>query len=216
MAGVTRSSALDWLYAVFDDVKFRAPHGIAWSIQTHPPASVRVQPADHQPPVDLVLGLEHPAARVSFAADLQAALHAAWGVTLPPCPTHGVALRPETDGDTLGWRCPAGDFGCAAGDYAAALWPPGPEELVGEIAPMLFRRFQRRGLREVASVGVTLRDGQRVAQVELRPGGDEAAVRAAAAPLSVEVHRAPEVRPRLGVDDRVAPQARPGPRKLWP
>lgn len=182
-------SPFDWLEAVFDDIAVRAPFGVVWSVDSGQlPVTVTVRPADH-PPVRLVLraagDLESSVAR--FAGGLQSALRPVLGVAVPPCPAHGRGLVAARTAGGVGWSCPEGDFGCVVGDYREALWPPGPREPAGEVAAWLAARFARRGIGQAGQVGAEFRGGGWVAMVGLRPAADQAAVRAAAAPVPVEI-----------------------------
>jgi hypothetical protein len=182
-------SLLDWLGAVFVDIAVRAPFGIVWSVDSEqPPVSVTVRPADH-PPLRLVLRAagDLESAVAGFAGELQSVLRPVLGVAVPPCPVHGHALVAARTAAGIGWSCPEGDFVCAVGDYREALWPPGPQEPAGEVAAWLAARFARRGIKRVGRVGAKLRGASWVATVGLRPAADEAAVRAAAAPVPVEI-----------------------------
>jgi hypothetical protein len=100
---------------------------------------------------------------------------------------HGIGLRAVRADDEVRWRCPDGDVDCAIGAYDEPLWPPLPGD--PEAAPLLARRLQRLGVRGASAFGVT--DG--VVKARLHEGSDEAAFRAAAAPLAVEIRWIPPV-----------------------
>jgi hypothetical protein len=189
-------SPLEWLGAVFDDIAVRAPFGIVWSVDSgRPPVTVTVRPAQH-PPVRLVLraSADLESAVTGFAGELQAALRPVVGGAVPPCPVHGRGLAAGRTAVGVGWSCPEGDFACPVGDYREALWPPGAHEDPGEVAKWLVARLVRRGVEHVGEVGAAFRDGSWAATMGLRPEAEEAAVRAAAAPVPVEVTRLEPVR----------------------
>jgi hypothetical protein len=189
-------SPLEWLGAVFDDIAVRAPFGVVWSVDSQqPPLTVTIRPAQH-PPLRLVLNAaaDLESAVAGFAGELQAVLVPVLDAAVPPCPVHGRGLVAGRTGAGAGWSCPEGDFGCPAGGYREALWPPGPHEQPGEVAKWLVERLVRRGVQHVGEVGAQFRDGSWVATMGLRPAADEAAVRAAAAPVPVEITRMEPVR----------------------
>ncbi len=182
-------AGVDWLQALFSDLGIRAPHGISWSVdRAEPPLLVEVGLADG-PSMEVELRDDGPLARVAVAERVQAHIDAAWEVALPPCPDHRVGLRPgRAAGDAIRWRCPQRDVDCAVGDYDELLWPAraGDER---QAAPLLARRLRRRGVTGLNHFGVT--DG--VVRASVHEGADEEALRAAAAPLVVEIEWVPPV-----------------------
>jgi hypothetical protein len=178
--------AVDWLEAVFDDFGVRLKPALLWKIKsTDLPISVDVK-AGEGPRSTLVFnGEDLGDAVLRFAGALQAWLVAALGAEVPPCPTHGGALSPSRTDVQPEWRCPEGDLNCVIGDYRDAIWPPGPDERPGEVAAMLGRRLGRRGLKGFSRWSAELRDGGWIAEIEVRPDADEAAIGAAAAPIAV-------------------------------
>jgi hypothetical protein len=132
--------------------------------------------------------------RVNFVARLQAFLDVELDTPVPPCPRHHVSLAPIRAGSAVHWQCPEGDFECAVGDYLENLWPPAADAQRPGVPSMLSRRFDRRQLTGIHTIGAELRDGHWVAQVRLDPTADEPAVRAAADPMPVEVEQVAAVR----------------------
>lgn len=184
----TPVSGVDWLRALFSDLGIRAPHGISWSVdRAEPPLLVEVGLADG-PSMGVELRDDSPLARIAVAERVQAHIDTAWDVALPPCPDHRVGLRPGRAGDAIHWRCPQRDVDCVVGDYDELLWPPRSED-ERRAAPLLVRRLRRRGVTGMSRLGVT--DG--VVRASVHEGADEEALRAAAAPLVVEIEWMPPV-----------------------
>ena len=178
-----------WMQGLFDDCSFRAPFGIGWDVdRVDAPVTATVTPADCST-ARIVLSRDDLLGRINFTARLQAFLDVELDRPVPPCPVHRVGLTPVRVDQVVHWRCPECDFGCRIGDYQDALWPPGPEEEPGRIARMLSRRFSRRRVTGIHSFGVERRDDRWLAKVRVRPEADVAAIRAAAAPILVEVDR---------------------------
>ncbi len=185
---------VEWIRGMFDDCFARSPFGVGWSVdRAEPPLTATVTPADCSTG-QFVLRRDGVNDRIAFAERVQLFLNIELGTPVPPCPTHQLGLVPVRAGDTIAWHCPRGDFGAPVGDYRDHLWPPGPNETTDDIAPMLGRRFGRGGLSGISSFGVKERDGDRVATIRLRPDADEAAIRAAADPIPVEIERVDAVR----------------------
>ncbi len=183
---------IEWMQRVFEDCAARAPFGIGWDLdRAEPTVTARVTPADCST-ARIVLRRDDLLERVNFVARLQAFLDVELDTPVPPCPRHHVGLEPIRVGSAVHWQCHEGDFACAVGDYLERLWPPGPE--TDRVAPMLSRRFGRRRLTGIHTIGAHLRDGQWVAQVSLDPTADEPAIRAAADPIAVEVDHVEAVR----------------------
>ncbi|MGC2192390.1 MAG: hypothetical protein WA751_08665 [Candidatus Dormiibacterota bacterium] len=178
---------VDWLEAVFDDLGVRLKPALLWKIKsTDLPITVEVKAGEGPRTTLLFNGEDLGDAVIRLAGDLQAWLVAALGAEVPPCPTHRGALSPARTDALPEWRCPEGDLNCLIGDYRDAIWPPGPDERPGDVAAMLGRRLTRRGLREFSSWSAKLRDGGWVAEMDVRPNADEAAIRAAAAPIAMK------------------------------
>jgi hypothetical protein len=176
-----------WIEGLFGDCSARAPFGISWDLdRAEPPLTARVTPADH-PTTHVALRRDDVRERIDFAARVQALLDAELERPVPPCPNHQIGLVPVGAGDVVEWCCPEGDFRSRVGDYREALWPPAPDDDSMSAAPMLAERFRRRGVTGVGRLSVELRDGRLLASVQLRPEGDETAVRSAAAPVPVQV-----------------------------
>jgi hypothetical protein len=185
---------VEWIKAMFDDCQMRAPFGVGWSLdRAEPPLTATVTPADCSTG-QFVLRRDGVNGRITFAQHVQAFLNVELGTPVPPCPTHQLGLVPVRADDAVAWRCPRGDFDAAVGDYREALWPPGPDMATGDIAPMLARRFRRRRLTGISSFGIQERDSRRVAAIRLRPDADDAAIRAAADPIPVEIEQVDAVR----------------------
>jgi hypothetical protein len=181
---------LDWLEAIFDDVRLRAVLEVAWMVDSRElPITIKVTPGGYPTHQLLLEGQDLLDVVQGFASDLQELLDPILDVSVPPCPVHGCALVPIRIGDHLEWCCPEGDFTCAIGNYSEALWPPSPDEQPGNVAVRLAGRFDRRGIGGLSSFGAEPRDGGWVTHVTIRPDADEAAIRAAAAPISVEFTR---------------------------
>jgi hypothetical protein len=174
-----------WLRGLFHDFSVRAPFGIGWELdRAEPPLTATVTPADGWTALFRLTG-DDVGERLNFADQLRVFLDTELDRPVPPCPNHLAGLVPVRVDDTVEWRCPEGDFRCRVGDYEEALWPPGLQEDPGNVAPMLAARFRRLDVRGIQSVAVELRGRRWVAVVELRPDGDETAVREAAAPVVV-------------------------------
>ena len=183
---------VDWIQGLFEDCSFRAPFGIGWHLDgSEPPITATVTPADCST-AQIVLDRDGLLGRINFAARLQAFLDLELDRPVPPCPVHGGGLAPVRVDEVVRWRCPAGDFECRVGAYQDALWPPGPNE--EQIAPMLARRFARRQLTGIHSFGVQRCADRWVAKIKVRPDADERAIRAAAAPIRVELEQADAIR----------------------
>jgi hypothetical protein len=175
-----------WLRGLFHDFSVRAPFGLGWELdRAQPPLTATVTPADGWTALFRLTG-DDVGERLNFADQLRVFLDTELDRPVPPCPNHLAGLVPVRVDDTVEWRCPEGDFRCRVGDYEEALWPPGLQEDPGNVAPMLAARFRRLDVRGIQSVAVELRGRRWVAVVELRPDGDETAVREAAAPVVVE------------------------------
>ncbi len=169
----------EWVATVLSDLNARSPHGIDWALdRAELPLTVRCSLADG-PTADFVLsqGLR---ARIVIVEQIQQFVGAEWEVGIPPCPDHGTALQPVSQGDAVRWQCPAGDIDCAVGDYRELLWPPRTED---DPAPLLGDRWHRRGVFGVVQWSIS--DG--VVQATAREGTNEAALRAAAAPYRVDL-----------------------------
>jgi hypothetical protein len=176
-----------WIEGLFEDCSARAPFGIGWDLdRPEPPVTATVTPADCST-AQIVLSRDDVLGRINLAARLQAFLDVELGGPVPPCPVHRVGLTPVRVGQVVHWRCRAGDFQCRVGHYQDALWPPGPDEDPRRIAPMLSRRFSRLRVTGIRSFGVDRRDDRWVAKVRVSPEADAGAVRAAAAPILVEI-----------------------------
>lgn len=183
-----QTASVDWLGDLFSDLGIRAPHGIRWSADRYePPLLVEVGLADG-PSLQVALRDDGPLARMAVAERVQAHIDAAWDVALPPCPDHRVGLRADRAGDAIHWRCPDGDVDCAVGDYDQLLWPPRVED-ERRAAPLLGHRLRRRGVTGMSRWSVT--DG--VVRARVHEGANEEALRAAAAPLVVEIEWVPPV-----------------------
>lgn len=152
-----------------------------------PPLLVEVGLADG-PGLEVVLRDDGPLARIAVAERVQAHIDAAWDVALPPCPDHRVGLRPGRAGASVRWRCAQGDVDCAVGDYDELLWPPRAEDQ-RRAAPLLGDRLRRRRVTGLARWSVA--DG--VVHAKVHQGADQEAIRAAAAPLQVEIDWVPPV-----------------------
>lgn len=182
------STVIQWLDGLFDDLTTRIRPGITWTATAASvPLTVHVRPAD-LPTMSLGLVGDGPSDLRSFGAALQQALNPLLGTNAPPCPAHEITLAAvEMDG-RVSWHCTEGDFVCAVGDYREALWPPGPDEPHGNLGSWLGHHLERRGLMNgVAQWSVRRRDGVLVADVALRPGADETAIREAATPMMLHV-----------------------------
>jgi hypothetical protein len=178
-----------WLQEVFEDCSFRAPFGIGWDLdRAYAPVTATVTPADCST-ARIVLGRDDVLGRINFTSRLQAFLDVELDQPVPPCPVHRVGLTAVRIGEVVHWRCPANDFTCRIGDYQEALWPPGWDEDAGLLAPMLARRLSRRRVTGIHSFGVERREERWVAKVRVRPDADAVAIRAAAAPILVELDR---------------------------
>lgn len=186
---------IEWLGAVFDDLGVRLKPALLWMIKsTDLPISVEVK-AGEGPRTTLGFnGDDLGDAVIRFAGDLQAWLVADLGVELPPCPTHFGALGPSRIDGQPEWRCPEGDLNCLIGDYRDAIWPPGLDERPEEVPAMLGHRLGRRGLKGFSRWSAELRDGGWMAEMDVRPNADEAAIRAAAAPIAVKFTQVGPVR----------------------
>ena len=176
-----------WMQGLFDDCSVRAPFGIGWDLnRAEAPLIATVTPADRST-ARIMLSRDDTLGRINFAARLQAFLAVELDRPVRPCPVHRVCLTPVRVDQLVHWRCPACDFGCRVGDYQDALWPPGPDEDPGRIGPMLSRRLGRPRVTGIRSFGVERREDRWVAKVKMRPEADAVALRAAAAPILVEV-----------------------------
>ncbi len=200
------SNLVDWISRLLEDCSARAPFGIAFELDcARAPLVASVTPAD-MPAVHVRLDRDDIRGRIDFACRLQALLDIALDHPVPRCPADGMALAPARAGDEVVWACPAGDFGCAIGEYElAAFWPPAEADQWA--APLLAKRFHRAGVTGLSHFSVQSHGGALVARVAVRPDADEAAVRAAASPLAVELIRAPAistVRERRPAGDREA------------
>ena len=184
------SSLVGWFDGLFDDVTTTTRSGLTWSLdRAEPPLTVHVQPAD-RPTMSHHLADDGPRERRAFATELQSVLNPLLGVDVPPCPTHEGALEAVEMSGSVSWRCKEGDFSCAVGGYREALWPPGPDEPAANLAPLLGHHLSRRGVMHgIASWSVRRQDGTLVADISLRPGADEAAIRKAADPVQLNVSR---------------------------
>ncbi|HTW13450.1 MAG TPA: hypothetical protein VME01_11945 [Solirubrobacteraceae bacterium] len=176
-----------WISGLISDCTARAPHGLGWQLdRAQPPLTASLTPAEC-PTVTVTLSGDTLIERISFAARVQALLDLDWEVPQPACPHHGLALEAGRAGELVIWRCPHGDFECPVGGYREALWPPGPDEDRQRIAPMLAERFRKHGVNGVSGFSVVEDDGQWVANIRLRPGADEPAIRALADPILLNV-----------------------------
>lgn len=187
------SELLGWLDRLFDDCLARVPFGVAWELdRSEPPLAVTVIPAD-MPSRSIRLERDDLSGRIGFAPRLQGFLSAA--AARPPlsCPVHGLGLVPVGADDQMIWSCPEGDLRCRVGDYElVAFWPP--TRVDPWVGPLLVKRLRRAGLAGGwASLAVEDRAGALVARIAVRPGVDEHALRAAAAPLMVEITSAPAI-----------------------
>jgi len=183
-----------WIESVFDDCAARAPYGIGWDLdRAEPPVTARITPADG-PTGHVVLRHDDVLERINFVARLQAFLDVELDTPVPPCPRHHIGLQPIRGGDAVHWRCPQGDFACPVGDYLEALWPPDDDGDRHGVPSMLSRRFSRRRLTGIHTIGVEARDGHWVGLVSLDATADEIAVRDAASPMPVEVKYVEAVR----------------------
>jgi hypothetical protein len=190
---------LDWLEAIFADVRLRAPFAMDWAVDRRELpmiVTVRTPRADSTRRL-LFDGDDTVLAAQRFASDLQVLLQPVFGVPLPPCPFHGCALEPTASSGALEWRCPANDFACAAGDYSEALWPPSLDEPPGNVAMRLGSRFHRRQIGGLRNHHAEVRNDRWVVSVTVRPDADEAAISAAAAPIAVEFTHIEAVRTLL-------------------
>lgn len=181
-----------WITGLFDDCLARAPTHVAWELdRPQPPLIASVRPAD-MPMATVHLDRDDIRSRIDFACRLQALLQVALDHPVPACLTHKLGLTPARSGDEMIWACPEQDFWCNVGDYElAAFWPPTQADMWA--APLLARRFERRGITGVSSFSVDDHDGHPVVRLAARPDADEAALRAAAAPLHVEFSHAPAI-----------------------
>jgi len=179
---------LHWLEAIFADVRNRAPFAMDWTVDRRElPMIVTVTTPRADSRRRLIFdGDDTVLAAQRFASGLQVLLQPIFGVPLPPCPFHGCALEPKAIAGALEWRCPADDFACAVGDYSEALWPPSLDESPGNVAMMLGSRFHRRQVGGLRNYHAEVRNEGWVANITVRPDADEAAIRAAAAPIAVE------------------------------
>jgi hypothetical protein len=158
-----------WIQGLFDDCVFRAPFGIGWHLdRAELPLIATVTPADCST-ARIVLSRNDVLGRINFVARLQAFLDVELDRPVPPCPVHRMGLMPVRVDEGVHWRCPEGDFRCRIGDYPDALWPPSSDEDPGRIAPMLARRFDRRGVTGIHSFGVERRDAALGGQDQVAP-----------------------------------------------
>jgi hypothetical protein len=176
-------SAVAWLEAFLSDLSVRSPHGIGWSVdRPDPPLEVRVSLATDGPVAELVLRDDGPAARIAVAEQVQLHVDADWDVALPPCPDHGTGLHAVRAGDQVRWRRPHGDVDCDIDDYDEVFWPPRPAD--ADLTGLLLGwRLRRRGIRGMNGWNIT----GGVVRANVQEGTDESALRAAAAPLAVEL-----------------------------
>jgi hypothetical protein len=124
----------------------------------------------------------------SSATALQQELNPLLGVTVPPCPTHEVALEAVMTSERDSWRCEQGNFSGAVGDYREAHWPPRPEEPQENLGSWLGHHLERRELLHGVGQWSVRREGSRlVCDVALRPSADEAAIRESAASVVLHV-----------------------------
>ncbi len=187
-----RVDVVAWIQRVFDDCLARAPFGVAWELDgADPPLTAFVTPPECGTG-QIRLDRADVGARVDFVSRLQAFLDIELERPVPFCPHHQIGLSAVRAGDHVIWSCPDGDFKCDVGEYElAAFWPPIQHD--HRAAPLLFKRFDRDGVKGIARLSVDDRHGRLVARVSLRPDADEDAVREAAAPLLVEVEHVPAV-----------------------
>jgi hypothetical protein len=182
--------AVAWLTVLVQDLEARlSSGGINWTVdRTEVPLRARVD-AVHGPVagpgIELELTGDDPVARVVFIGQLQQVVYEERQISLPPCPEHGIGLRAVADGNDVRWRCPHGDWDCAIGEYDEPFWPV----YGGEAAPMLGRRFDRRGVTGLMSWGVS----NGAVQAHVHEGADEVSIRAAAAPLPVDITWIPHI-----------------------
>lgn len=124
----------------------------------------------------------------SVAASAQAHVSRALGEPVPLCPQHHHALVPTALLGELRWVCPDGDWQCGLGDYEELTWPQLDAD---SLAPILMRRLHRRDITGVVTVGVTRSSQPPVAEVGVLEETPDLvqALRDAAAPLPVVIHR---------------------------
>ncbi len=141
----------------------------------------------------LRLGLPDRASNASIeavVAEAQAYVGDVVGAPVPLCPQHQHALVGIAEHRRLTWVCPEDSWQCALGDYEELAWP---QDDVASLAPILARRLKRRDVTGVITISVGRTNRGLVAEFGVAETGAELmqALRAAAAPLPVELHRQP-------------------------
>jgi hypothetical protein len=124
----------------------------------------------------------------ALVAEVQAHVGDVLGAPVPCCPRHEHALLGIASKGQLKWVCPDGEWECALGDYAELTWPKFD---VDGLAPILAGRLERRGITGWITLGVKVTERGPVAEFGVPEMSDELcrALRDAAAPLQVTIHR---------------------------
>jgi hypothetical protein len=133
--------------------------------------------------------LGSPGSVVAMAAAAQSYLGRERGEPTPRCPLHDHALGLAAVDGGFEWVCPDAGWRCRLGDYAEQAWP---HFSVGQLAPILGRRLERRGIKGVRSFGVAEGENGLAVTFSAADVTSElvAALTDAAAPRGVEVHQA--------------------------
>lgn len=171
---------------VIDDLGVGSPRFVARRAQDGDGKSFVLQDGEEG---RLRLTLPDLSAPGSVVAMVQAAQHhlcRELGQPVPRCPEHEHALQMVVSQFGCEWVCPDGGWRCLLGQYALSVWPCFDRSQLPE---MLARRLHARQVTAVWGLGVEERDGELVAvfQVNERTPGLVATLRAAAAPLPVDV-----------------------------
>jgi hypothetical protein len=125
-----------------------------------------------------------------LVAETQAHLQEVLGILVPLCPLHDHVLIGAVESGRLAWVCPDGGWRCRAGEYEEQSWPQLDLE---SLAPILSRRLARRQIPGVVTVAVTRSKDGPVADIGVADVNADLidALREAAAPVPVSVHREP-------------------------
>jgi hypothetical protein len=131
--------------------------------------------------------LSAPSSVVAMARAAQRYLSSKLGEPVPWCPGHQHALDLVVVDTGFDWVCPGGRWRCALGEYAEQAWPHFDS---GRLPEILAGRLRRRRATGWRSIGITASRSGQVATIGVALVTPElvAALRDAAAPLSVEVH----------------------------
>jgi hypothetical protein len=107
---------------------------------------------------------------------------------VPLCPRHEHALVAAVTDGQLAWKCPNREWQCRLGDYEEQTWPQLDAD---SLAPILFRRRERRGIAGGLTVGVERTERGHLARIGVTEETPDLvqAIRDAAAPLPVAIHR---------------------------